>query len=41
MLALNLGMLDVDFDLEHPETHPALTKHLHELAARYQRATGL
>jgi len=38
MLALYLGMLGADFEVEDPEAHPELMRHLHELAGRYRRA---
>jgi hypothetical protein len=36
MLAVYLGMLDVDFDVIDP---PELVEHIRNLADRYQRAT--
>jgi hypothetical protein len=39
MLALYLGMLDVDFEIENPQAHPELMQHLQQLAGRYHRAT--
>jgi predicted DNA-binding transcriptional regulator YafY len=38
MLALYLGMLDVDFEIENPGEHPELMQHLQQLADRYGRA---
>ena len=40
MLALYLGMLGADFEIENPAEHPELVRHLRELADRYQRAAG-
>ncbi len=40
MLALYLGMLGADFEIEDPQAHPELVRHLHELADRYRRAAG-
>ena len=39
MLALYLGMLEVDFRLDESET-PELAEHLRVLSARYARAVG-
>jgi predicted DNA-binding transcriptional regulator YafY len=39
MLALYLGMLDADFDLD-PSSAPELAEHLRTVAARYLRAAG-
>jgi hypothetical protein len=39
MLALYLGMLEVDFRLDESET-PELAEHLRALSARYARAVG-
>jgi predicted DNA-binding transcriptional regulator YafY len=41
MLALYLGMLDVDFEIENPQAHPELMQHLQQLADRYHRATRI
>jgi predicted DNA-binding transcriptional regulator YafY len=38
MLALYLGMLGADFEIENPAEHPELVRHLRDLAARYGRA---
>jgi predicted DNA-binding transcriptional regulator YafY len=38
MLALYLGLLGADFELENPAAHPDLVQHLHTLATRYHRA---
>jgi predicted DNA-binding transcriptional regulator YafY len=38
MLALYLGMLGTDFEIEDPGAHPELVRHLRELADRYRRA---
>jgi predicted DNA-binding transcriptional regulator YafY len=38
MLALYLTMLDVDFEIENPQAHPELLRHLGKLADRYHRA---
>jgi predicted DNA-binding transcriptional regulator YafY len=38
MLALYLGMLGVDFEIEDPQAHPELIRHFSQLAGRYQRA---
>jgi len=38
MLALYLGMLGADFEIENPEAHPELVRHLGQLAGRYRRA---
>jgi predicted DNA-binding transcriptional regulator YafY len=38
MLALYLGLLDADFELENPAAHPDLVHHLRTLATRYHRA---
>jgi predicted DNA-binding transcriptional regulator YafY len=41
MLALYLGMLGVDFEIENPGEHPELVRHLQLLAGRYGRAVGV
>ena len=38
MLALYLGMLDADFEIENKADHPDLVRHLSNLAARYHHA---
>ena len=38
MLAAYLGMLDVDFEIENPDAHQELVRHLGQLAGRYHRA---
>jgi predicted DNA-binding transcriptional regulator YafY len=38
MLALYLGMLGADFEIENPEAHPELVRYLGQLAGRYRRA---
>jgi predicted DNA-binding transcriptional regulator YafY len=38
MLALYLGLLGADFEIETPSDHPELVEHLRALAARYRRA---
>lgn len=38
VLAVWLGMLGVDFDIENPEAHPELIAHLRHTAARYHLA---
>ena len=40
MLALYLGMLGADFEIEDPQAHPELVQHLHELADRYRLAVS-
>jgi predicted DNA-binding transcriptional regulator YafY len=40
MLALYLGMLGTDFEIEDPGAHPELVQHLRELADRYRRAAS-
>ena len=39
MLALYLGMLGADFEVENPGAHLELVRHLRELAGRYLRAS--
>jgi predicted DNA-binding transcriptional regulator YafY len=39
MLAVYLGMLDVDFDLENPGEHPDLLEAIDSLAGRFERAS--
>ncbi len=38
MLAVYLGMLGVDFEIENPQDRPELVRHLRQLAGRYRRA---
>jgi predicted DNA-binding transcriptional regulator YafY len=40
MLALYLGMLGADFEIENPSAHAELLRHLRDLAARYRRAAA-
>jgi predicted DNA-binding transcriptional regulator YafY len=40
MLAVYLGMLGADFEIEDPAAHPELVRHLRELADRYRRAAS-
>jgi predicted DNA-binding transcriptional regulator YafY len=41
VLAVWLGMLGVDFDIENREGHPELLEHLRKLGERYQRVAGV
>jgi predicted DNA-binding transcriptional regulator YafY len=41
VLAVWLGMLGVDFDIENREEHPELVERLSELGERYRRAAGV
>lgn len=40
-LAVWIGMLGVDFDIENREGHPELVEHLREIGERYQRVAGV
>jgi predicted DNA-binding transcriptional regulator YafY len=40
LLAIHLGMLDVDFDIDDADRHPELVEHLRRLSERFQRAVG-
>jgi len=40
VLAVWLGMLDIDFDIENREGHPELIDHLRQTGRRYQRSAG-
>jgi hypothetical protein len=40
VLAVWLGLLGVDFDLEHPERDGELLEHLRDTAERYQRVVA-
>jgi hypothetical protein len=40
MLALYLGLLDVEFDIEDVDVHAALIEQLRHLASRYQRVVN-
>ncbi len=40
MLAVYLGLLAADFEIEDPAAHPELVRHLRELADRYRRAAS-